>query len=292
MSLQRILVTGSNGQLGNELKELAPLYSGYEFVFLTRQELHLNDNKSLKDVVTNFRPDYLINCAAYTAVDKAESEREEAFQVNARAVGILAQTCYEIGAKFIHISTDYVFDGTSQSPLNEESVVHPINVYGESKLAGEKEAVDNNPGSVIIRTSWVYSFYGKNFVKTMIRLMNEKEGISVVNDQWGSPTYAADLARAIMQIIASSHWQPGIYHYSNEGVITWFEFAKEIGALLHTNCHIQPTTTANFPTPAKRPLYSVMEKSKIQRTYGIKIRAWKESLQECMQKLNEHTSAH
>jgi dTDP-4-dehydrorhamnose reductase len=292
LSKQTILVTGSNGQLGSELKELAPLYTAFEFVFLTRNELTLSDDSDIRKIIAAYTPQYVINCGAYTAVDKAESEREEAFQVNAKSVGILAKACSETGAKFIHISTDYVFDGTRQMPLKEDDSVNPINVYGESKLAGERAALNNNRDSIIIRTSWVYSFYGKNFVKTMIRLMAEKETISVVNDQWGSPTYAADLAKAILQIIQADNWYPGIYHFSNEGVITWYEFAKEIGSLLQTSCTIQPTTTANFPTPAKRPLYSVMDKSKIQQQYSIGLKQWQESLQECLRKLKENASFH
>lgn len=289
---QKILVTGSNGQLGSELKELAPLYPSFEFVFLTRNELPLNDNVAIRKTVLDLQPAFVINCAAYTAVDKAESEKEEAFQVNALAVETMAKACAEIGAKFIHISTDYVFDGKQQSLLKEDDAVSPINVYGETKLAGEQKALAVNPQSVIIRTSWVYSFYGKNFVKTMIRLMTEKDRISVVNDQSGSPTYAADLAKAILQIVSSAQWHPGIFHFSNEGVITWFDFAKEIGRQLQTTCDIQPTTTDNFPTPAKRPAYSAMDKSKIQQFYGIDLKPWQASLHECMTRLKANASFH
>ncbi len=285
-AVKTILVTGANGQLGNELRDLAPLHREYVFTFLDRLGLLLTDNESIRTVIENIKPSFVINCAAYTAVDKAESEKEEAFQINAIAVGVMAKACATIGARFIHISTDYVFDGTSQHPLKEDDAVSPVNFYGESKLAGEEAALKNNPDSIIIRTSWVYSFYGKNFVKTMMRLMAEKESINVVADQCGSPTYAADLAEAILKIIEASVWQPGIYHFSNEGVITWFDFAKEIDLLVHSSCNIQPTTTANFPTPAKRPLYSVMDKSKIQQAYGIVLKPWKESLLRCMQKLS------
>ncbi|RYZ29864.1 MAG: dTDP-4-dehydrorhamnose reductase [Chitinophagaceae bacterium] len=289
---QTILVTGSNGQLGSELKELASLYPDFEFAFLTRDELPLGIISTIANTITAYNPQYVINCAAYTAVDKAESEREETFKVNAESVGEMARICAEIGAKFIHISTDYVFDGNRKSPLKEDDSVSPINVYGESKLAGEEAALKNNPHTIIIRTSWVYSFYGKNFVKTMMRLMAEKDSISVVNDQWGSPTYAADLAKAILKIIESGNGHSGIFHFSNDGIITWFEFAKEIGAQLQTSCTIQPTTTANFPTPAKRPFYSVMDKSKISQLYSITPRPWKESLQECLQKLKSNIGFH
>ena len=289
---QLILVTGSSGQLGSELKELAPFHPHFEFVFLTRNELPLTEPASIKKIVSVYKPNFVINCAAYTAVDKAESEKEEAFTVNAKSVGQLAEVCKELGAGFIHVSTDYVFDGSRKAPLKEDDSVSPINVYGESKLAGEEAALKTNPASIIIRTSWVYSFYGKNFVKTMMRLMAEKESIAVVNDQWGSPTYAADLAKAILQIVEAETWQPGIFHFSNEGVITWFEFAKEIALQLRTSCTVQATTTANFPTPARRPLYSVMDKTKISRVYGITPRPWKESLQNCLQKLKKNASLH
>jgi len=291
-SMQKIIVTGSNGQLGSELRELASSFPEFEFVFLTRNDLALDDMFALQGLVAQYQPAYLVNCAAYTAVDKAESEREAAFQVNAEAVGILAEACAKQGAKFVHISTDYVFDGNRKAPLKEDDAVSPVNAYGESKLAGEEAALGKNPDSLIIRTSWVYSYHGKNFVKTMMRLMAEKETISVVNDQWGSPTYAADLASTILQIIRSGKWEGGIYHYSNEGVITWFDFASEIGTLINTSCSIQPTTTANFPTPAKRPHYSVMDKSKIQEVYGIKLRHWTESLRDCIQKLKENLTFH
>jgi dTDP-4-dehydrorhamnose reductase len=284
---QKILITGSNGQLGSELKELSPVYSAYEFIFLTRNELPLNEIEIIKQTIASHQPDYVINCAAYTAVDKAETDREEAFKVNAVSVGILAEACADYGAKLVHISTDYVFDGSYQFPLKEEHPVQPVNVYGESKLAGEQAALKSNPSSIIIRTSWVYSYYGKNFVKTMLRLMAEKETLNVVSDQWGSPTYAADLAEAILQIITTGNWVPGIYHYSNEGVITWFDFAKEIGSLIETSCNIQPTTTDNFPTPARRPLYSVMDKKKITEKLGIVIKPWKHSLAACIQKLQK-----
>lgn len=280
-----ILVTGSNGQLGSELKELAPQYTQYKFVFFSRAELAIENAEEVERAFALLHPQFVINCAAYTAVDKAETEKEQAMAVNATAVGILAGASQKYGAKFIHVSTDYVFDGTSREPLKENAPVSPVNFYGETKLKGEAEAMKVNPGSIIIRTSWVYSFYGKNFVKTMLRLMSERDRISVVADQWGSPTYAADLASAILQMIESENWQPGIYHYSNEGVITWAEFADEIRSLSNSNCTVQFITTDQYPTPAKRPAYSVLDKSKIVSTYGIALRPWKESLQQCLHKL-------
>ncbi len=283
--LKKILITGSTGQLGSELKDLASSYPDYDFHFLTRTELPLNDNEVIRKTIVQVQPHYLINCAAYTAVDKAETEKAEALQINGTAVGAIAEACAQKGIKFIHISTDYVFDGASKKPLKEDNDVSPINYYGESKLAGEQLAIQKNPDTIIIRTSWVYSFYGKNFVKTMMRLMREKEAINVVSDQIGSPTYAADFAEAIMQIITAPVWYPGIYHFSNEGVISWADFAQEIKTLIHSSCNVNSITTEQFPTPAKRPAYSVMDKSKITGAYGVQLQPWKLSLKACVEKL-------
>lgn len=291
MSNNTILVTGSNGQLGSELKELASSYPQFHFVFLDRAELSINDKISVEKTFSEHQPAYLINCAAYTAVDKAEVEKDLAYDINGTAVGLLASASKQHGTKFIHISTDYVFNGNASAPLKETDEIDPVNIYGASKLSGERLAFENNPDSIVIRTSWVYSFYGKNFVKTMTRLMNEKESIGVVNDQIGSPTYAADLAEAIMQIIGSGKWQPGIYNYSNEGIISWFDFANEIKRLIQSECKISALTTEQFPTPAKRPKYSVLDKTKIQQTFSIKLKNWKESLKTCVEKLKTATSA-
>jgi dTDP-4-dehydrorhamnose reductase len=293
MTKQTILVTGSNGQLGSELQELAPLYPQYKFCFFSRSQLAIESKEEVERAFALLRPQYIINCAAYTAVDKAETEKSQALAINATAVGLLAEASQRFGAKFIHLSTDYVFDGTTQEPLKEDSAVAPVNFYGESKLRGEQETLKAAPdSSIIIRTSWVYSFYGKNFVKTMLRLMAEKESISVVADQWGSPTYAADLAKAILQIIESGRWLPGIYHFSNAGVINWAQFAEAIGELTNSTCKVSFITTEQYPTPAKRPAYSVMDKSKIASVYQIPIRPWKESLQECLQKLQQNVAFH
>lgn len=285
MSSNKILVTGSNGQLGSELKELASLYPQFEFLFFDRQQLPIGDSVKVQNIIAEHQPAYLINCAAYTAVDKAESEIGLANEINGKAVGILASASKAHGTKFIHVSTDYVFNGNASRPLKEDDEVDPVNAYGASKLLGEQLAVQHYPDSIIIRTSWVYSFYGKNFVKTMIRLMNEKESIGVVNDQVGSPTYAADLAEAIMVIISSGKWVPGIYNFSNEGVISWFDFANEIKRQINSSCDVSPLTTDQFPTPAKRPKYSVLDKTKIQQTFSVQSRDWKESLNVCISKL-------
>lgn len=282
----KIIVTGSNGQLGSELKELASHYPEIDFVFFNRNELSIADKAALQTVFELYQPNYFINCAAYTAVDKAEEEKELATQINGTAVGEIAKLCEQNNCRLIHISTDYVFDGLAREPLNESDKVSPVNAYGESKLLGEQLGLQNNPGAIVIRTSWVYSSYGKNFVKTMLRLMKEKESIGVVNDQIGSPTYAADLAQAILQIITWGKWVPGIYNYSNEGIISWFEFAVEIKKLINVSCTVNPIDTAQFPTPAKRPAYSVLDKTKIQATFNIQLKDWKESLQECIRKLS------
>ena len=280
-----IIVTGSNGQLGSELKEISNQYSQFNFYFFTRAELSITEVSALKQVFAAHQPKYFINCAAYTAVDNAEKEKDAAFEINGTAVGNIAALCTQYNCKLIHISTDYVFDGNATSPLKETDPVDPVNAYGESKLLGEQLALQNNPESIVIRTSWVYSSYGKNFVKTMVRLMNERENIGVVSDQLGSPTYAADLRKAIMDIITSGKWVAGIYHYSNEGIISWFEFATEIKALLNSSCIVNPITTSQFPTPAKRPAYSGLDKSKIRNTFGLSLSNWKKSLKICIEKL-------
>jgi dTDP-4-dehydrorhamnose reductase len=283
-AIKKILVSGSNGQLGSELKELSIRTNDFRFIFLSREELSISDPVALKNIFELERPSFFINCAAYTAVDKAETEKEIAEEINGKAVGAIASLCNEYGCKLIHISTDYVFNGQGNTPLKEDDPVDPINTYGATKLSGERLAMlYTDP--VIIRTSWVYSAYGNNFVKTMKRLMGEKESLGIVSDQVGSPTYAADLAEAIMEIIRSGKWEPGIYNYSNNGVISWFEFASEIKKQLHSTCEVKPISTAQFPTPAKRPSYSVLDKTKIQSVYHISTRDWKESLQECIGKL-------
>jgi len=282
-----ILVTGCGGQLGSELRILSSTYPQYRFVFFNSQEFPLGDAQFARQKFEEQQPQYFINCAAYTAVDKAESEKEQAMLVNGEAVGQLATLCSEFNTGFIHISTDYVFNGESQSPWKTEQPTDPVNFYGSSKLRGEELAFANNDRSIVIRTSWVYSSFGKNFVKTMIRLMGEKESIGVVNDQHGSPTYAADLASAIMQIIDSGKWQAGTYHYSNSGAITWFEFAAAIAKKIKSNCVVNPILSSQFPTPAKRPSYSVMDLSKIESVYGIAIPRWEEALDRCLLKLQE-----
>jgi dTDP-4-dehydrorhamnose reductase len=283
---QKILVTGANGQLGKELQAIASEFAVFDFVFLTREELTIDDAESVNAVFDKHVPQYCINCAAYTAVDKAETDRDNAFAVNADGPANLSAAAKKYNTRFIHISTDYVFNGQASAPYVTDAPTDPQGVYGESKLAGETSAVANNDQSLIIRTSWVYSQFGKNFVKTMLRLMNEKPEIGVVSDQVGSPTYAADLAGAILEIITSGNWHPGIYHYSNSGIISWFQFAEAIKELSGSNCIVNPIPTTAYPTPAKRPSYSAMDLSKITTVYGVEPPAWKDSLQVCLEALS------
>lgn len=286
MADKKILVTGANGQLGSEIKELAASYPQFDFNFTDYQELSIIDEEAINNFFDTYQPDYCINCAAYTAVDKAEdpAERELVDNLNANAVGYLAKACEEHGTKFIHISTDYVFDGNGKEPYKPDDATAPVSVYGITKLEGEKQALENTD-AIIIRTAWVYSSFGKNFVKTMMNLMNTKPALNVVADQYGTPTYAADLASAILQIIASGKWEAGIYHYTNEGVINWHEFATAIKENMGAACEVNPIPTSGYPTPAKRPAYSVLDKSKIKEVYGIAIPDWRESLKVCMEKL-------
>ena len=284
-----ILVTGFAGQLGSEIKFLSKEFSPYKFVFTSREELSIENSESIQSFFETNKIDYCINCAAYTAVDKAESEIEKAYSINADAVGDLARTCLENQTKLIHISTDYVYDGSSNIPLKEGSKLAPINVYGFSKLKGEELALKNNPSTLIIRTSWVYSSFGNNFVKTMLRLFNDEEEINVINDQLGSPTYAADIADVIMNLISKieeGNNINGILNYCNIGVTNWYEFAEEIKILANSNCKINPIPTSAYKTAARRPLYSVLDTSKIQELLHLKIPHWKDSLKKCIEMIN------
>ncbi len=287
MDKQVILVTGSNGQLGKELQQLADAYPQYRFVFASREDLKLHHYGLVENFFIATKPHYCINCAAYTAVDKAESEQDMAMLVNGEAVGNLAAICKKYNTKFIHISTDYVFDGESETPYKEDDVTGPINTYGRSKLLGEQLCLKEDSDAIIIRTAWVYSSFGHNFVKTMMRLMSERNELNVVADQVGSPTYAADLAKAILDIIACGKWESGIYHYSNEGKISWYDFAQAIKEITGSKAIVHPIETAQYPTPARRPKFSLLNKEKIKSTYGVEVPEWKESLQACIAILQE-----
>ena len=279
---KRILVTGANGQLGSELKELSSRYSQFEWVFADRSVLDLSDLASISNVLDSLQPQIIINCAAYTAVDKAETETELADVLNHQAVAVMAQWSASHDCRLLHISTDYVFDGNSSVALTEVAPTGPINVYGQTKLAGEQACLRENPEAIIIRTSWVYSRFGNNFVKTMSRLMQERESLNVVNDQIGSPTYAADLAEAILTIITHSHWQAGIYNFSNEGEISWYEFALAIQEIGGFDCLVNGIPSSDYPTPAQRPHYSLLDKSKIATTFGVVVPGYRASLEKCM----------
>lgn len=286
MSRPRILVTGANGQLGKELRRLESAYPDMEFIFLSREDLPIHHPELVRRTFEAYKPVYCINCAAYTAVDRAESEKDLAYQINAEATGVLAAVCAATQCRFLHISTDYVFDGKGSRPYLPTDPTAPQSVYGASKRKGEEEAIHYNPQSIIIRTSWVYSEFGKNFVKTMLRLMSEKTEIGVVNDQQGSPTYAADLAEAIMHIVANNNWHPGIYHYSNSGIITWHQFASAIRELAGFTTQVNPIPSSAYPTPAARPAYSALNTESFSSTFGIPIKPWKESLQVCLKRLS------
>jgi dTDP-4-dehydrorhamnose reductase len=279
---KKILVTGANGQLGSELKELASDYSQFEWVFADRSVLDLSNLSSISKVLDTIQPQIIINCAAYTAVDKAETETELADVLNHQAVAVLAQWSQSRGSKMIHVSTDYVFDGNSSTALTEEAPTGPINVYGQTKLAGEQACLRENPNAIVVRTSWVYSRFGNNFVKTMSRLMQERDSLNVVNDQIGSPTYAADLAQAILTIITHPQWQAGIYHFSNEGEISWYEFALAIQEIGGFDCVVSGIPSSDYPTPAQRPNYSLLDKSKIATTFAVVVPGYRESLEKCM----------
>ena len=283
-----ILVTGSNGQLGSEIKELSLNYS-YNFFFTDRNNIDITSKDNIKDFCQTNNINVIINCAAYTSVDKAESDIENANLVNRKAVKKLALVSEESNIKLIHISTDYVFDGKNFKPYKEEFQTNPQGVYGKTKLDGENEMRNVNPkNSIIIRTSWVYSSFGNNFVKTMLRLGREKESLGVIFDQVGTPTYARDLARTILDIVPQiKNDKVEIYNYSNEGVLSWYDFAKEIMRMVKLDCKINPIETFQYPTPAIRPHFSLLNKSKIKTTFNVEIPYWKDSLDECLKLIGE-----
>lgn len=288
----KILVTGAYGQLGNELKVLAEKDSDHQFLFTDADTLDITDKNQVRQFFEKEKPEFVVNCAAYTAVDKAEVETDLAQRINANAPALLAKYTTQFDCGFIHISTDYVFNGKSFIPYNENDPVQPESVYGKTKLAGENFVLSSESKAVIIRTSWLYSSFGNNFVKTMLRLGEERDLLKVVYDQVGTPTYAADLAKAVLSILTiyekePENFQPGIYHFSNEGVTSWYDFAKSIFEMSGLGCKVLPVLSDEFPTPAKRPAYSVLNKSKIKETFKLEIPYWKDSLEICLKKLQK-----
>ena len=283
-----ILITGANGQLGNEMRMLSAEHPLHTYFFTDVQELDICDAESVKAFVKDNRIDVIVNCAAYTAVDKAEDNAELCDKLNHLAPGYLAEAAESCGAALVQISTDYVFDGTAHVPYTEEAPTCPNSVYGRTKLAGEQEVMNRCTRAMIIRTAWLYSTFGNNFVKTMIRLGRERGTLGVVFDQIGTPTYAGDLARAIYTAIEQGI-VPGIYHFSNEGVCSWYDFTLAIHRLAGiTTCQVSPLHTDEYPAKAPRPHYSVLDKTKIKKTYGIGIPHWETSLAECVKRLIEN----
>ena len=285
-----ILVTGSNGQLGSEIKDIANNYFDFKFVFMDLPELDICNSSQLEEIIADKEINAIINCAAYTAVDKAEDDELNADKVNAEGVLNLVDALKKVNGKLIHISTDYVFDGNSFLPYQELDEVNPIGVYGNTKRSGELAVINSDIDGIVIRTSWLYSAYGNNFVKTMLRLGNEKEELSVIFDQVGTPTNASDLAKACLDIFAIQkeskiNLNGNLYHYSNEGVASWYDFAISIMELGGENCKVKPIQTKDYPTLAKRPHYSVLNKSKIKTDFKIKIPYWRDSLKDCIEKI-------
>ena len=282
------MVTGANGQLGSELKTIAGEMAGGGFFFTDIPEMDITDGEAVGEYLAANEIDVIVNCAAYTNVDKAESDSENAFRINADGPRALAAAAGERNATLVHISTDYVFDGRARTPYKEDGVTNPTGVYGESKLAGERAVADSNCKSVIIRTSWLYSSFGHNFVKTMLRLGGERPEINVVADQTGTPTYARDLAKAILHIVPQIVEKPQygeIYHFSDDGVCTWYDFASKIMEFSQTDCKVLPITSAEYPTPVTRPAYSVLDKSRIKKIFGVEVPRWENSLKECLNEL-------
>lgn len=281
--MKKILVIGSNGQLGNCIRKIAPDFElDYEFIFTNSQTLDITNEDQIKEFFSENKPEFCINASAYTAVDLAEKEEDKAFAVNAEGVGNLAKACADNKTVFIHVSTDYVFDGETNLDYSEDDFTDPIGVYGKSKLVGEELALENNPQTIILRTSWLYSEFNKNFVKTMLNLFPQKEELGIVSDQFGQPTNANDLAEAIMNIIESPNKTFGIFHFSNYPETTWFEFAQKIADFSKSPIKLNALTTEQYPTPAKRPKRSTMCLDKIENVYGIEPKHWENSLEDCI----------
>jgi dTDP-4-dehydrorhamnose reductase len=283
----RILVTGGNGQLGSEFKAIAPAHPHFDLTFTDLPELDLTDEEALHEYFEHHGFDVVINCAAYTAVDKAETDIEKAYLVNRDVVKSLVSICNHTDSYLIHISTDYVFDGNAGQPYRESDLPNPQTVYGRSKLAGEEAMTDClNPG-LIIRTSWLYSSFGRNFLRTILEKGSDLKELKVVADQYGTPTYARDLAHAILSILPQAMAETNLHilHYSNEGICNWFDFAREIVVQADIDCHVFPVTTADYPLPAPRPAYSVLDKTLIKSRFGIEIPHWRDGLARCLKEM-------
>ena len=283
--MKNVLITGANGQLGNEMRLLAEKNTGYHYYFTDVAELDICDEKAVAAYIEEHLIDIVVNCAAYTAVDKAEEHEDLCMRINRDAVRNLGEAAHAVGAKVIHVSTDYVFDGTSCRPYLESDATCPVSVYGRTKLAGEQALMEVCPDSVIIRTAWLYSEYGNNFMKTVLRLGKERDELRFIFDQVGTPTYAGDLAVAMLTVLERAEagkFIPGIYHFSDEGVCSWYDFTVKILQIAGMNNRVIPIETKDYPTPASRPHYSVLNKGKIKSTYGLTIPHWETSLAYCM----------
>jgi dTDP-4-dehydrorhamnose reductase len=280
--MQTILITGSNGQLGSEMQQAAKRFPSFKYIFTDVAELDICDKNTLNNFVKENGVNFIVNCAAYTAVDKAEDDVELCYKINRDAVKNIAEVAQENSVKVVHVSTDYVFDGTNYIPYTEDMPVCPSSVYGKSKLEGEQVLMESCDEAVIIRTSWLYSSFGNNFVKTMMKLGTERDNLNVIFDQVGTPTYAADLADTILSIISHNSFVPGIYHFSDEGVCSWYDFTKTIHRIANITCNVQPIETKDYPVRTPRPHYSVLNKAKIKSTYGIAIPHWEVSLEKCI----------
>jgi len=285
--MNTILITGSHGQLGNEMQQAAKRFPAFQYIYTDVEELDICDKNALNAFVKDNNVNIIVNCAAYTAVDKAEDDVELCYKINRDAVRNIAEVAKENNVKVVHISTDYVFDGTNYLPYTEDMPVCPATVYGKSKLEGEQALLESCYQAVILRTAWLYSSFGNNFVKTMIKLGTERDSLNVIYDQIGTPTYAADLAGTILTLLSHETFVPGIYHFSDEGVCSWYDFTKSIHRIASITCDVRPIETKDYPARTPRPNYSVLNKAKIKSTYSINIPHWEESLEKCITLLQQ-----
>ena len=287
---KNLLITGADGQLGNEMRNILAGDKTFNSFFTDKETLDVTDAKAVYKFIEDNHIDIIVNCAAYTAVDKAEEDIIDCAKINVDAVGNIAGAARNFGAKVLHISTDYVFDGYNYQPYEENDETNPKTNYGTTKRDGERMLLKFAPDSIIIRTAWLYSPYGKNFVKTMISLAKQNKTINVISDQIGTPTYAADLANVILKIITAPEWMPGTYHFTNEGICSWYDFAKAIIRIYGINtCNILPIKSKDYPAKASRPFYSVLDKTKVKRTYGVSIPYWEDSLHKCIEILKQNS---